>query len=57
MEQVITIELRVVIASISMPKGVSLTVDLILPYHRRRASFPVEHTYRRFKDQLFQDPV
>ena len=39
MEQIITVKLRVVIASISMPKGVSLSVDLILPYHRRRASF------------------
>jgi len=39
MEQVITIELRVVIASISMPKGVSLSVDLVLPFHRRCAGF------------------
>ena len=36
MEEIVSVELGVVITSVPMPKGVALTIYLILPQHRRR---------------------
>lgn len=39
MEEIVAIELRVIIASVPMAKGIAFAVDLILPQHRRGTSF------------------